>query len=134
METALEQAMQLNTYFIPLMNLLAHHYATKGHNLPKAEQLMSEILKRDNTNPHLLDTHALILYKKTNYTEALALLQRLQTNVPHDATIALHLAQTHYKLNNKTAAHTALRNAQAMAKSAYEKNKITQLAEKWNIK
>lgn len=134
METALEQGMLLNTHFLPLMNLLAHHYATKGNNIPKAEQLMAEILKRNNTDPHFLDTHALILYKKADYNGALALLQRLQSTAPHDATIALHLAQTHYKLNDKPAAHTTLRNAQAMAKSTYEKNKIAQLADKWKLK
>jgi len=133
MQATLEQGLLLDTNFMPLMNLLAHHYATKGHNIPKAEQLMTKMLAQDNTNPHLLDTHALILYKKKNYTEALTLLQQLQKDAPKDATIMLHLALTYYKLNNKPVAQTTLRNAQAMAKSTYEKNKIAQLTQKWAL-
>lgn len=133
METTLEQGLRLNTNFLPLMNLLAHYYATKGHNMPHAEKLMTEILTHDKTNPHLLDTHAFILYKKKQYNEALALLQRLHADAPHDATIMLHLALTHHKLNNKPLADTTLRNAQAMAKSTYEKNKITQVTKKWAL-
>ncbi len=134
MQVALEKGLLLNTHFIPLMNLLAHHYATKGHNIPKAEHLMADIIKYNNTDPHLLDTQALILYKKKHYNEALTLLQRLQVTVPHDATIMLHLAQTYHKLNNHLLARTTLRNAQAMAKSTYEKNKIAQLTQKWSLK
>lgn len=133
MEAALEQGLHLNTNFLPLMNLLAHHYATKGHNVPKAATLMAEILTHDKTNPHLLDTHALILYKQKQYADALALLQRLHADIPQDATIMLHLALTHDKLNNKPLAHTTLRNAQAMAKSTYEKNKIAQITKKWAL-
>jgi len=133
MEAVLEQGLRLKTNFVPLMNLLAYHYATKGHNVPKAEQLMTEILTYDKTNPHLLDTQALILYKKKQYGQALALLQRLHADVPHDATIMLHLAQTHYKLNNKPLAHTTLRNAQALAKSTYEKDTIAHVTKKWAL-
>lgn len=134
MQTTLEQGLALDTHFLPLMNLLAHHYATKGHNILKAEELMAKILAHDKTDPHLLDTHALILYKKKDYSQAISLLERLHTDVPRDATIMLHLAQAHYKLNNKSAADSALRNAQAMAKSTYEKNKVTRLMQKWALK
>jgi predicted Zn-dependent protease len=133
MQIALEQGLHLKTNFLPLMNLLAYHYATKGKNLLKAQQLMAQILTYDNTNPHLLDTHALILYKKQQYQDALQLLQNLHAKVPDDATIMLHLAQTHHKLNNKDLAHATLRNAQAMAKSTYEKNKIAEITKKWAL-
>lgn len=133
MQTVLEQGQMLGANFLPLMNLLAHHYATKGNDLPKAETLMRQILALNNTDPHLLDTHALILYKKKQYPQALTLLQRIQADVPHDATIMIHLALTYHKLGNTDAAHTALRKAQPMAKSAYEKNKIAKLTQQWAL-
>lgn len=130
MRTALEQAYALNADATPLLNLLAHYWATKGNNIDKAEQLITHACTKDQENPHLLDTKALILYKQKKYADAQQLLEKLLKNNPTDATILIHLAQVHHKQNNHQAAQNTLEQARAHTYSAYEKRKLKTLEKK----
>ncbi len=124
MRLVLEQGRALNTNFLPLLNLLAHYYATKGHDIARAQELMGIVQAQDQHNPHYLDTKALILYKQKEYGQAHTLLQQLHTAQPHDATIALHLAKTMQKMGNLPEAKTIAQQAMAYAHSTYEKTLI----------
>jgi len=124
MRTTLEQGKALNTNFLPLLNLLAHYYATKGQDLKQAQELMRVVHAQDQYNPHYLDTKALILYKQKEYGQAHTLLQQLHNAQPDDATIALHLAKTIQKMGDAEQAKTIARQANAHAHSVYEKTRI----------
>ena len=124
MRTALEQGKSLNTNFLPLLNLLAHYYATKGQDLKQAQELIRVVHAQDQHNPHYLDTKALILYKQKEYRQARTLLEQLHAAQPHDATIALHLAKTVQKLGDAQRAKIIAQRATPHAHSAYEKTRI----------
>jgi len=124
MRTVLEQGKALNTNFLPLLNLLAHYYATKGNDIAQAQELMRAVHAQEQDNPHYLDTKALILYKQKEYDQACTLLEKLHAAQPHDATIALHLAKTVQKMGNPGRAKNIAQQATAHAHSVYEKTRI----------
>ncbi|MDP3889281.1 MAG: hypothetical protein Q8Q25_01920, partial [bacterium] len=98
MLTLLENARSQGSDFPPLLNLLAYYYATKGKQLPKAQELITQTLKQDPNNPHFLDTQATIWYKQGNINKAYKLLSHLARNVPDDAMILIHLGKMYHKL------------------------------------
>ncbi len=133
MLTVLEQAYALNTNYPPLLNLLAHYYATKGKNLVYAQKLINDALAQDKNNIHFIDTQALIYYKQHQYTKAHALLVDIAEQA-NDATILLHLAKTEYHLKNTNNARSIVKQAERIAQSDYEKQKINELQKKLVIK
>ena len=66
LKKVIAHAQQLTIPFAPLLNLIAYHYADNNDNV-KAQELLDRALKIDSTNPHFLDTQALIYYKQKNY-------------------------------------------------------------------
>ena len=81
-------AERLNHHFAPLYNTVAYWYATKGNNLPRAQELIQLALAQEPRNPYYLDTQAVIYYKNKNYTQAQALLD-ISTRIAPDNTIFL---------------------------------------------
>ncbi len=124
MKDVLEQGKKLGHNFPPLLNLLAYFYATKGKDLKKAQRTIDQALKYDATNPHILDTKALILYKQKEYESAHALLEEIIIQAPDDATILMHLAKVQHKLDNDSEALTNIEQAQIHAKYEHEKRSI----------
>ncbi len=130
-EKLLEQGYALNQTFLPLLNLLAYHYATQSKNLKQAEKLIDEVLKV-STNPHFLDTKALVLYKKKQYKKALKILKAIEPQMPNDFSVLKHLAKTHYRLGNKEEAIKIINNAVKCAHCEAEKNKADFMIAQWN--
>jgi len=126
----LEQGYALDKTHAPLLNLLAHHYATKGNNIARASELINAACTQDPHNPHIIDTKALIMYKQKQYTNAHQLLTKLHKENPQDATILIHLAQVEHKQNHIDVARSLLQNAQTLTHAPYEKQKITSLTKK----
>lgn len=131
MHRCLQQGLALNPQFLPVSNLLAYYYATKGKDINQAHQLITAVIAKDPDNPHYRDTQALIEYKKNNLSEAKNIFEKIHKQCPHDATIALHLAKTLHKLGQITEARTKLAIAQAYAHSEYEKRAITKLSNRF---
>jgi len=127
MKDVLEKGNALQTDFPPLLNLLAYYYATKGKQIDKAEKLLAPVLKKDGSNPHFLDTQAVILYKQKNYNKAQALLEKLVQQVPSDGMIQIHLAKTHCKHGDTKQAQAILGKAQGIAKVGYEQRVVEKL-------
>jgi predicted Zn-dependent protease len=132
-QKTLEEGRALGHNFPPLLNLLAYHYATQKKNLSKAEQLINQALAA-STNPHFLDTKALVLYKQKKYNHALRILQTIETQAPHDFTILKHLAKTYYRLGNKVKALETITNAKQYAHYDHEKNKADFMINQWKTK
>lgn len=128
---AIDQACALGTNYPPALNLLAYHYATETKNYAKASDLIEKALAQDKNNPHFLDTKAVILYKQKKYAEALALLERIAPQIPHDSTALIHLAKTHHKMGNVSQAVTVIHEAQKYAHNTYEKEKSALLLSQW---
>lgn len=134
MHDVLEQGYELRTNFPPLLNALAYYYASKGNNLQKAEQLITQALSKSPKNPHFIDTRAFIFYKQKQYTQALNLFNEIAQHHPSDCTIQIHTAKTYCKLGNMPAAQAALTKAQTVAKTETEYATIKKLLTLWNKK
>ncbi|HEV2601130.1 MAG TPA: tetratricopeptide repeat protein [Candidatus Babeliales bacterium] len=130
-EAALEQGYALGQNFLPLLNLLAYNYATQSKNLTKAEQLIKTVLEK-STNPHFLDTYALVLYKQKKYDQALQILQSITEQTPQDFTILKHLAKTYHRLGDSPKAVETIQKATAIAQTESEKNKAQFILNQWN--
>jgi tetratricopeptide (TPR) repeat protein len=133
MHEALTHGRSLHTDFPPLLNLLAHYYATKGNNLPEAQKLMKIVLGYDSHNPHFLDTQATIFYKQKKYGRALKLLQKIALAAPHDFTICKHLGKTYNRLGKKQEASESLKKALTLASNEREKQNGEKLLQKLGI-
>jgi len=129
--TLVKQAEALQTEFAPLQNLMSYYYATHGGNLKKAQTILQKVLQHNPDNAHYLDTKGVILYKQRKYKEAQSLLQKVSTRAPHDATILIHLAKSHHKLGAGQEALSAIRKAQSVAQSTYEKTTTHKLINTW---
>jgi predicted Zn-dependent protease len=134
MAQVLEKGYALDQHYPPLLNLLAHHYATKGNNVARASELIAAACTLDPHNPHILDTKALIMYKQQEYAQAHELLTTLHKSNPHDATILIHLAQVEYRQDHADIARNLLRSAQSYTHTPYEKQKIASLTKKLETK
>ncbi|MFI5332684.1 MAG: tetratricopeptide repeat protein [Candidatus Babeliales bacterium] len=133
MVKVLEQGMNLNSEFPPLLNLLAYHYATQGSDLTKAQKLISKALGKQPHNPHFIDTQAVIYYQQTHYTKALELLQSAIKQVPLDIMVLKHMGQTYYRLGNHQKARETLTKALSVATTDEEKNMCTNLLKSWEL-
>ncbi len=122
MHTTLEQAHNFNNDCPHINNALAYYWATKGKNTTKALSFIQKSLQHDSSNPHFLDTHALILYKEKKYHEAQQILDQLATT--NNSTMLLHLAKVHYKLNNKEIADTFTKKAESFVRNNQEKKAL----------
>lgn len=132
-QKVLEQGNALNQNFPPLLNLLAYHYATQSKDLKKAEELINMVLAQ-STNPHFLDTKALILYKQKQYKKALHILQAIAPQAPDDFSLLKHLAKTQYRLGQKSKAKKTIKLALKVAHQDHEKNKANFIITQWNKK
>lgn len=122
---------RLQQNFAPLLNLLAYYYVTQENNLKESELLILDALKQ-STNPHFLDTYALILYKQKKYDEAHKILTRIIPKAPQDSTILYHLAKTMQKKGLPAQAQSTLKNAINFCSLASDKESYKQCLEKWN--
>lgn len=134
MITSLENAQQLLPNYPPLLNLIAYYYATKGHDLSKAETFIKQALALDSTNPHILDTQAVILYKQRDYVQANNILTQIRNQETHDATILIHHAKTLCALHKKDESLEALNQARLHARYEHEFRSLRKSQQKWQQK
>lgn len=125
MHAQLEKAYVFNAQCPHVNNALAYYWATKGKNLSKAHQFITQSLQSDSTNPYFLDTQALILYKEKKYDQAQSILEQLVNH--NNSTILLHLAKVHYSLNNKEIADTFTKKAEILVKNNQEKKALEKM-------
>lgn len=118
--------------FLPALNLLAYYYASKEKNLSHGFMLIEQVLVKDPTNPHYLDTKAFILYKQGNYQQARAILEKCFTMESNDTTILRHLAKTMYQLGNSEQARSLIAKSLTLVNNQHEKKKLTQISQRWN--
>lgn len=125
MLSALKKAHKLNPQCPHTNNTLAYYWATKGKDLKKAQSYIEKALALHNENPYFLDTQAVILYKEKKYSQAHAILQKLENH--NNGTMMLHLAKVHYALNNKENADIFTKKAQALINNNHEKKALEKM-------
>ena len=100
---ALENGYAHDKTFAPICNMIAYHYAGKGNNLAKAEELVKQSLVNDAHNPHYLDTAGYLAYKQGDYSKALSIIEPLACTAPHDAIISKHIRKINVALAQQKA-------------------------------
>lgn len=130
-QTVLENALALNGHHAALNNLLAYLYATKGADLNKAQAAIKKALASEPKNPHILDTQALIFYKQKDYPQAIALLEAVVQQCPHDYSALYHLAKCYGQQGNTPNAHQWAQTAARFAHNEIEKSKAESLLQKF---
>ncbi|HNA80693.1 MAG TPA: tetratricopeptide repeat protein, partial [Turneriella sp.] len=107
-EKQLKQTIELDPYNPTYLNYLGYIYSLRNQNLSEANALVLRALEDDPENEAYLDTFGWIQFKLGNYREALeqltvaASFAQKKANV--DPVIYFHLAEVHYKMNNKVTA------------------------------
>lgn len=107
-EKHLKRTIELDPYNPTYLNYLGYMYSLRNQNLEEANALVLRALEDDPENEAYLDTFGWIQYKLGNYREALEQLtvaaSFAQKKNSVDPVIYFHLAEVHYKMNNKVTA------------------------------
>lgn len=107
-EKQLKRTLELDPYNPTYLNYLGYIYSLRNINLQDANTLVLRALEDDPENEAYLDTFGWIQFKLGNYREALeqltvaASFAQKKSNV--DPVIYFHLAEVHYKMNNRVTA------------------------------
>lgn len=134
MKKVLLRAQELQSNFLPPLNLLAYYYASKENNTDQALSLINQVVMHEKDNPHYLDTKAFILYKKGDYKGAIAILEKIVDQAPKDVTILRHLAKALNKQGERERAYATINRAIQFTVPGNEKQKLQKIAQQWNKK
>lgn len=79
------------------LNYLAFTFAELGENLEEAEELAQRAIDLEPKDGFILDTYGWILFKRGNWSEAIAYLERAHQAQPRESIIAEHLGDAYFK-------------------------------------
>jgi len=88
-------------------NALGYIYADRNYNLEEAEQLLTEALRIDASNPYILDSMGWLQYRLKNYDSAMQYLERAY-DIEQQPIIAAHLADVYNTLGEQKRAKDIL--------------------------
>ena len=131
MEKTLKVAIEYDNQFVPAMNLLAYYWATKTNKVEQADLLAQQVFAIDPTNPHFLDTQAVIHYKKQEFAQAQQVLESIIKLVPGDYHVLKHLGKTYKQLGNPNKAKEHMDKALLVAHTSKQKQQAQKLLDAW---
>ena len=108
---AYEKLLAVEPKFFPALNNLASLYSEQFNQLDRAYTLARSAREMRPADPFVADTLGWILYKRGDYPGALPLLQESADKLSNSSEVQFHLGMTHYMLNDKGSARTALERA-----------------------
>ncbi|MFZ3230397.1 MAG: tetratricopeptide repeat protein [Pseudobdellovibrio sp.] len=108
---SMEKALELEPDHIQAMNYIAFSLAEMNEQLDRAEQLARSALQKDKNDGFVLDTLGWILFKKGNYKEALANLEKAYELQPAVGIIAEHLGDVYNKIQKYEKARALFQKA-----------------------
>jgi tetratricopeptide (TPR) repeat protein len=137
-EKHLKRTIELDPYNPTYLNYLGYMYSLRNQNLEEANALVLRALEDDPENEAYLDTFGWIQFKLGNYREALEQLtvaaSFAQKKNSVDPVIYFHLAEVHYKMENKVTAleyyiktRNDIRRASEVLDEEYINNQIKKL-------
>ncbi len=86
------------------LNNCAYYLAVEGRDLDRAEQMSARTVKDAPDDPTRLDTYAWVMFKKKNYTEAMAYIDKALGNTEEPSEELFHHAGDIYFMNGEPAA------------------------------
>ena len=108
---AYEKLLSLQPNFEAALNNLAWLYAEKLNQLDKGYELATRARALEPGAGAIADTLGWILYKRADYTGALALLKESAAKLPDNPQVQLHLGMAYYMMGVLDPARAALRRA-----------------------
>lgn len=97
------QAIEKNPDNLLALNNYAYFLASEGIDLDKAEKMSARTIKDDSGNSSSLDTYAWIMFKKKQYTEAQAYIEKAIDSSEEPSEEMLHHAGDIYFMNGDPA-------------------------------
>ena len=113
---AYEKILSINPKFVPALNNLACIYADQLNDVDKAYGLARKARDLDGRDPAVGDTLGWVLYKRSDYQQALPILQESATKLPDSPEVQFHLGMTAYMMGRTDLAIVALEKATNAAK------------------
>ncbi|GAB3822697.1 hypothetical protein GCM10028895_27760 [Pontibacter rugosus] len=83
-----------------VLNNYSYFLSLRNENLERARQMSERLVKKHPNNPTYLDTHAWVLYRMGNYTEARKYLEQAVA-ISDDATVVEHYGDVLFKLGKQ---------------------------------
>jgi tetratricopeptide (TPR) repeat protein len=97
--------------FSPALNNLAYLYSEHLGQLDKAYEMAQKARQLQPYDPSTADTLGWILFKRRDYSRAIALLQESASQLPKNAEIQFHVGMTCYMMGDEESARPALEKA-----------------------
>ena len=94
----IKKVLELDPNNADAQNFLGYSYAEAGVNLDEAEKLIREALRAKPDSGHILDSLGWVYYKKGQYDQAVAELERAHRLMPQDGTVAEHLGDAYFQM------------------------------------
>lgn len=125
MVKSMEKVLKLDSDHTQAMNYLAYSWAEDGIKLDEAEKFARKALDADKNDGFIMDTLGWVLYKKGQYKEAQAVLEKAYSMQPKASIIAEHLGDVYFKNQNLDKARNLFLKAADLEASANRKKEIS---------
>jgi len=113
---AYERLLSINPNLVTALNNLACLYADRLRDLDKAYDLARKARELQGNDPAIADTFGWILSKRSDYQQALPILQESAAKLPYSPEVQFHLGMTAYMMGQTDLARVALQKAASAAK------------------
>jgi tetratricopeptide (TPR) repeat protein len=108
---AYEKLLSVDPHSVGALNNLACLYSEHFNDLDQAYRSAQKARELAPYDPFVADTLGWILYKKQDYTRALALLQESAEKQPNDGEVQYHVGMAHYRIGEEESARLSLNSA-----------------------
>ncbi len=113
---AYERLLSINPNLVTALNNLACLYADRLRDLDRAYDLARKARELQGNDPAIADTFGWILSKRSDYQQALPILQESAAKLPDSPEVQFHLGMTAYMMGQTDLARVALQKAASATK------------------
>ena len=113
-----------------VLNYLGYSWADKGINLDKATEMIQRAVDARPTDGYITDSLGWVMYRNSDYTNAVTTLERAVELLPYDPTINNHLGDAYWKVGRKLEARFQWERAKNHSK---DETQIEAISEKLSL-
>lgn len=119
---AMREVIKRDSSNVGALNYIGYMYADWGVRLESAERMLRKAVSLRPRDGHILDSLAWVYFKKSEYEQALKLLNQADIYTPNEPAILRHKAETLYKLGRNEDSKIILDKAIKALKSKPEQD------------
>lgn len=94
-----QEAIKIDQQSLLLKNNYAYRLATEKVDLTLAESLIEQVVEKEPTQAHFVDTYGWVLFQKGNYSSAKVKFEEAHRLNKNDEVIVEHIGDCYFKLN-----------------------------------